>query len=331
MIRSLLLTAAVGLLAVAPAPQPLTLQGTTPLPAIGAGDFDHFAVDLQRHKLFVAAEDNGTIETFDLPSGKHLQSVRGVVTPHSFAFIPDKNELFVADGGDSSVKVFDGTTLHQLARIPVAVDPDGGAYDPATRLFYVGNQGKHAHLSSSYVTIVSVDRRAVVGRIPVPGSTLKAVALDPSTSRLYVSVRDRSRVAVIDTKRRALVASFSSPYLKSNTPLRVSAGRLFVAGRKPNELVILDARTGATLQHLPTVATADELIVDTVHNRVFVTGSSGLDVYRRGSDGRYAFETHYDTHGGKTSVYIPSLERFYVPFSRTAAPQAGLQIYRVNA
>lgn len=332
--RSLLLSAAVALLAAAPAPatssQPLTLQATTPLPAIGAGDFDHFAVDLKRHELFVAAEANGTIETFDLTTGKHLQSARGVVMPHALALITDKNELFVADGGDSSVKVLDATSLRQVARIPVPVYPDGGAYDPASRLLYVGNQGKHGHLTYSFVTIVSVDKRAVVGRIRVPGDTLKALVLDPAASRLYVSVRDRSLVDVIDLKRRAVVASLSSPYMKSNTPLELAAGRIFVAGRKPNELVVMNAGNGTTVQHLPTVATADDLTVDTTHKRVYVTGSNGLDVYNETSGGRYAMAAHYDTLGGKTSVYVPSLERFYVPHSRTSAPQSGLQIYRVN-
>jgi YVTN family beta-propeller protein len=314
-----------------PTAPPLTLEATTPLPAIGAGDFDHFDVDLRHRKLFLAAEANGTIETFDLTTGKHLQSARGVITPHKIVFIPDRNELFVADGGDASVKVLDATDLHQIARIPVSANPDGGVYDPATRLFYVGNGGKKAHRAYSNVSLISVDRRTVVGNIRVPGNTLKGMLLDHDRSRLYVSVRDKSQVVVIDLKRRAIVATYTSPDLKTNVPIDQDAEqRLFVGGRKPNNLVILDARTGATLQYLPTVAASDDLTVDPIHHRVYVTGSTGMDVYARSAGDRYVREAHYDTLGGKTSIYVPSLQRLYVVHSRTNAPESGLQIYRVN-
>lgn len=334
MIRASIAAAALALVlvpSVASAEPPLTLEATTPLPAIGAGDFDHFDVDLRRHKLFLAAEANGSIETFDLTSGEHLRSVRGVVEPHKIVYIPDRNELFVADGGDASVKVFDATTLQQLARIPVSANPDTGAYDPATRIFYVASGGKKAHHTYSEISLISVDKRAVVGNIRVPGNTLKGMLLDRARSLMYVSARDKSDVVVIDTKRRAIVATYTSPYLKTNVPIGEDAQqRLFVGGRKPNELVILDARTGATLQHLPTVAESDDLTVDAMHHRVYVSGSTGLDVYAEGAGGRYAREAHYDTLGGKTSIYVPSLQRFYVVHSRTDAPESALQIYRVN-
>jgi YVTN family beta-propeller protein len=321
-----------GLPSVASAQQPLTLETTTPLPAIGAGDFDHFDVDLKRHKLFLAAEDFGTIETFDLTTGKHLQSARGVVLPHKLVFIPDLNELFVADGKDSSVKVLDATDLHQIARIPVSANPDTGAYDPATRLFYVGNGGKKAHLDYSNISLISVDRRAVVGNIRVPGDTLKGMLLDHKRSKLYVSVRDKSQVVVIDLQQRAIVRTYTSPDLRTNVPIGLDANqRLLVGGRKPNQLVILDSRTGKTLQYLPTVAESDDLTVDAAHHRVYVSGSTGLDVYAQDAGGRYSREAHYDTGGGKTSIYVPSLQRFYVVHSRTDAPQAALQIFRVNS
>jgi YVTN family beta-propeller protein len=331
--RALILAAAVavfGLPSVASAQPPLTLETTTPLPAIGAGDFDHFDVDLKRNKLFLAGEEFGTIETFDLTTGKHLLTARGVAQPHKLVFIPDLNEIFVADGKDASVKVLDATNLHQLARIPVSANPDTGVYDPATRLFYIGNGGKKAHHDYSNISLISVDRRAVVGNIRVPGDTLKGMLLDHARSRIYVSVRDKSDVVAIDTKRRAIVRTYTSPELKTNVPIGLDAQqRLFVGGRNPNQLVILDSRTGATLQALPTVAESDDLTVDAAHHRIYVSGSTGLDVYAEGAGGRYSREAHYDTGGGKTSIYVPSLQRFYVVRSRTSAPAAALLVYRV--
>ena len=58
---------------------PLTQIGSTPLPEVTGGDFDHFAVDLRHNRLYVAAEVYASIEVFDLKTGKHLLSARGVV------------------------------------------------------------------------------------------------------------------------------------------------------------------------------------------------------------------------------------------------------------
>ena len=47
------------------AAEPLTLIQTVPLPALRERDFDHFALDLTGHRLFLTAE-KGAVEVFDL-------------------------------------------------------------------------------------------------------------------------------------------------------------------------------------------------------------------------------------------------------------------------
>lgn len=74
----------------APAASPLALLRTVPLPDI-TGDFDHFAVNQAANRLYVAAEEHHSIEVFDLKTGEHLQSASGVSTPHTLAFVPEKN------------------------------------------------------------------------------------------------------------------------------------------------------------------------------------------------------------------------------------------------
>src|ERR1700694_232958 len=85
---------------------PLTPASTTKLPAVTGGDFDHFAVDLAHDRLFVPVEVYASIEVFELKSGRHLASARGVAkSPHKLELISDKNELLVADAGYASCKV----------------------------------------------------------------------------------------------------------------------------------------------------------------------------------------------------------------------------------
>src|SRR5438477_12290063 len=85
--------------AYAAAAEPLKLLGRTEVPNF-EGDFDHVAADVKGNRLFLAGEEKGTLEVFDLASGKHLKTVKGFEEPHAIHFIPDANRLVVTDSGD---------------------------------------------------------------------------------------------------------------------------------------------------------------------------------------------------------------------------------------
>ena len=63
-LTSLTLAAAVSVAALAAPSQPLVPFGRTNLPGYD-GDFDHLFADIGENKLFVAAEDHGTVEVFN--------------------------------------------------------------------------------------------------------------------------------------------------------------------------------------------------------------------------------------------------------------------------
>src|SRR5579863_5545151 len=73
----LLLGLGVSLCAATNAPAPiLSLVQTTELPGI-EGDLDHLAIDTAGQRLFVCAEDNGTLRIIDLKTGKLVRTVKG--------------------------------------------------------------------------------------------------------------------------------------------------------------------------------------------------------------------------------------------------------------
>src|SRR5260370_6424116 len=86
------------------ADQVLRLAGRTELPGY-TGDFDHFEYDLGGNRLWLAAEDHGTLDLFNLKTGKKEKSLTGVVgTPHGILFVPEKNRLIVSDSGGDSMR-----------------------------------------------------------------------------------------------------------------------------------------------------------------------------------------------------------------------------------
>ena len=313
---------------------PLRLLKTTPLPAITGGDFDHFAVDRKNNRLYVAAEVYGSIEVFDLRTGEHLQSVRGVVkSPRKIALLEDKGELLVNDAGTSSCEFLDAKDLHLIASVPLEAGPDAGVYDPATRIFYVGNGGKAAHAESAYVSMISVDKRAVVGRIEVPATTLKTVVLDAKNDRLYVTMRDKNQVAVIDLKQRKVERIFSNPELHVDSAMAFDAAhhRLFVGDRKPGKLVVLNTDDGSTVATLPLGDTSDDMTYDEAHGRLYSSSAEGVDVIGQDSPNTYHQLQHVDTKGGKVSIYVPWLKRYFVAHTKDEkAPVAELLIYEVR-
>src|SRR5437867_11532886 len=86
----------------------LRLAGRTELPGY-TGDFDHFEYDLRGNRLWLAAEDHGTLDLFDLKALRKQKSVKGIVaTPHGILYVPEKNRLVVTDsGGDMLTRVID--------------------------------------------------------------------------------------------------------------------------------------------------------------------------------------------------------------------------------
>ncbi|HEY4046774.1 MAG TPA: hypothetical protein VGM27_07910 [Acidobacteriaceae bacterium] len=309
------------------------LTASTPLPEITGGDFDHFVADIKNNKLYVVTEDYASIEVFDLQSGGHLRSVRGVVkSPRKIALLEDKGLLMVADAGSSACVFLDIRDFHEIARVPLEAGPDAGAYDSKARTFYVGNGGRAAHEAFSYISAINVDMFQVTNRIRVEASTLKTLLLDNKRRKLYVTMRDKNQVGVIDLQKKEVVETWSNPafHIDSAMAYDPEHRRLFVGDRKPGKLVVLDADNGQVVNTLPIGDTSDDMAYDSARNRIYISSDDGLDVVAQDSHNTYRLLQHADTLGGKVSIYVPSLNRIYVAHTKgPLAPEAGLQIFKV--
>ena len=328
-----LLTLVLGVHAVA-GQEPLELIKNIPLPQITGGDFDHFAVDLNKNRLYVPAEVYASIEIFNLKTGEHLRSATGLVkSPHMLALMPDKGELFVADTKNASCDVLDAADLHLLKRIALEPGPDFGVYDNTSKILYLGNGGKGAKADFSYISRISVDRKEVIDRIRVDAATLKGMRIDHHANLLYVNMRDKNAVGVIDLRSQAVVHTWTFPGLTSNAAMGLDEGnhRLFIGSRNPGMIYVLDSNSGTLVATFKTVNISDDMTFDAAHRRLIVSGADGVDVFAQDNPDSYRPVQHVDTLGGKTSVYVPSLKRFYVVHTKgEQAAEAGLQIFKVN-
>jgi hypothetical protein len=320
------------------AESPLTLEKVTYLPEI-VGDFDHFTVDLKRGHLFVSAEVHHSVEMFDLRTGDLLQSIGGFKTPHSIAFVPEKDELMVADGGDSSLVLLSGEDFRRLDRISLidgsatgkGDSPDAAYYDTANRLYYIGNGGVSANQPDSQISIFSVDQGKLIGSITIPGNNVESMGVDNLHHRLYVNIRDKHQIGVVDLTAGKVIHTWTTPDLNANTALAVDSEqqRVFVAGRKPGLLYVFD-HDGKVVTQKPCVNINDEMTWDPVLRRIYVSGTQGLSIFHQDSADTYTEIANIPTNGGKTSYYVPQTHQFFVIHPKTDVDIAGLLVYRVN-
>jgi len=303
------------------------LVHTIPLPAIGPGDFDQFAVDQQRNRLYVSAEANNAIEVFNLRTGALIRSGGPVKAPHKLAVDEATGLLFVADGGDNAVKVLD-ERLNLIKTIPTGPDPDGGVYDPVNRIFYVGSHSSDSAAQTSTIDAISTATMTVIASVPVAAHTLKAMVIDPATDRLFVSMREKNEIGVVDLKTDTVESIWSPAQLTLPVPLALDRADnlLFVGARRPGKLFALNASDGHVVQVLPSTDVSDSMSYDDHSGMIYLTGASGLSVYHV-ADGVVKPVGLFDTGAGKTSLPVRGLNRLYVARPKTLQQSAALEIY----
>src|SRR2546430_15213345 len=57
---------------------PLKLVATIPLPGLHDGDFDHFAPDVDGHRLFLTGEENEKVLVFDTTTNQLIHTIEDV-------------------------------------------------------------------------------------------------------------------------------------------------------------------------------------------------------------------------------------------------------------
>src|SRR6266404_3108802 len=181
---------------------PLRLVQTIPMPNV-KGRIDHMDVDVKGKRLFVAGLENGSLEVVDLQAGKWLKSIPGFKKTQGVAYVGSLNKVFVASGDDGMVRVFRGDTLDLLESIKLELGPNRVAYDPNSKLVYVGYGGKEAGKDYGEVGIIDAKTDRHLGDIKVAAHPAELL-LDQSGKTLFVFVSAASRVQVIDTSKRAV-------------------------------------------------------------------------------------------------------------------------------
>src|SRR6266498_3855856 len=211
----------------------LKLARTISLPGV-KGRFDHFAVDVTRHRLFVAALGNNTLEVLDIAAGKAIKSIKELHKPTGVTYYSASNEIGVANGDDGTFKVFDGAAYSLVRKLDSLDDADNVRVDSKTKLTYIG-------YGAGALAIVEAASRKPIGSIKLPAHP-ESFQLEKLGNRIFVNVPDAQLVAVIDREKKAVTATWPMTQFKANFPMALDEAnhRLFVACRQPARLVVFN-------------------------------------------------------------------------------------------
>jgi DNA-binding beta-propeller fold protein YncE len=311
----------------------LQLVSSTELPEI-SGDLDHLAIDTAGQRLFVAAEDNGTLRIIDLKSGKLERTIKGFNTPHSILYLPAARELYVTDGS-RAVQVLDSETFAVKKTIPTTPGADSIAVDASSGRLFAVTGGKDVSMTKSAITEIDTKTAKLLREIPIDAAHVEAMALEKSSARLFVNVTDKNYLAVIDRASGNIVARWPIHEAKQNAPLAFdeTSRRLFVVCRDPGKLVVLDSATGKTVADFPTGAKADEVVYDAVHRRVYIAAGEGkIYAYQQADADHYTpLPPVASAPGAKTALLAPDAARLYVSVSPGEGKMgAKVLVYQVN-
>ena len=297
---------------------PLKLEGRANLPGY-TGDFDHFAADVKTNRLFLAAEDHGTLEVFNLKTGRHEKTLHVVETPHGIFFVPGSNRMIVTDSGKDLSPILDAKTYKVLGHIKLAPGADSSVYDPSTGHFYIVTGGGDVGMKVSYLNEIDPQTGRLLRQLRFDSDHTEALRAEQHGDRIFVNIADKNYVAVVDKKTLKVIAHWPIAGAKTNLCMALDEAdhRLFIVTRNPTKMFVLNTDNGKTVATLDVPAIVDGVFYDHVRKRIYVPGAVGqVGVYQEIDPDHYKELARVPSaKGAKSGLLIPQLNRFYVAAS----------------
>nr|MDP9146106.1 hypothetical protein [Acidobacteriota bacterium] len=279
--------------------------------------FDRFGIDLKGGRLFAVAENDGSVEVYDIASGKLLHSIGGFGMSHNVVYRADVNRIYATDGNRTTgmLRIFDGTTYEPIKTIKLLPDADTMEYEPATHDLYITNGGDFAKLGYTLLSIVNTDSDEHSGDIKFATGRLEHMVLEKSGARLFITSPNKGEIDVVDRKKQAVVAAWpvSEGQLCVATDLDEADHRLFVACRS-GALNVLDTESGKTIVSMPIAKGTDDLAYEPKRKRVYVTSAAGfVEIFEQVDADHYKPIGKVSTGPmAKNLMLVSSLDRLYI-------------------
>jgi DNA-binding beta-propeller fold protein YncE len=304
-------------------PRLLRLTTTIQLPGV-KGRFDHFSIDTNGHRLFVAALGNDTLEIVEIAAGKHLKSITGLHKPTGVLYLSNENQIAVANGDDGTLKLFDGRSYELVKSVAPLDDADNVRMDPKTKTIFVG-YGEGA------LAVIDATTAKQVGNIKIPAHP-ESFQLEKQGNRIFVNVPGAKQIVVIDRDKRIVTATWPMKEFQSNFPMALDEAnkRLFIGCRNPPRLVVFDTVSGKPVTNIAISGDTDDLFYDGTLKRIYLSCGEGfVDVIDHQDAHHYQTRNRIPSRSGaRTSFFSPELNEFYLAIPQRGQESAEIRIFK---
>jgi DNA-binding beta-propeller fold protein YncE len=278
--------------------------------------FDYITVDSVSRRVYLS---HGTeVLVVHADTGALVGKIPGLKRCHGIALVSGLGRGFITDGAQGKIIIFDLKTLKVIREVNAATDADSIIYDPASKRVFSFNGDSHSS------TVVDPASGTVVGTIDLPGTPEFAVA--DGRGMIYNNLEDKNEVVAIDS--RSLTVKSRWPVAPAGGPTAMAADldhrRLFVSGRNPQMLVIMDADNGKVIQSFPITAGADASRYDPETGRIFVSTREGwIHIFHEDSPDQCSEVGKLKTEfGAKTMGFDSKTNRIFVDTAEFAPTPA---------
>jgi DNA-binding beta-propeller fold protein YncE len=282
-------------------------------PGLGATReyFDYVIPEPSARRMYFT---HGTeVDVVNADTGEKIGSVTGDwKRVHGVALVPELNKGFITDGDSGTVIVFDLKTLKPTKTIKAEDDADWILYDNASKMIFAFNGSSHT------ATAIDPVKEEVVKSIPLGGAPEQAYA--DGKGMIYDTLQSTNEIVAIDTKELVVKSRF--PVAPAGAPTSITMDRktrrLFIGGRNPKMLIVMDADTGKVIgEPFPIGDRVDANVFDPATNMLAAATREGtLHIFHEDSPNKLSVvETIKTQFGAKTMGLDPKTHKLFLTTS----------------
>ena len=293
-----------------------------PLGAAAGGGreyFDYITVDSHARRVY--ASHGSEVKVVDADSGAVVGTISGLKQCHGIALVEELGKGFISDGGAAKTIIFDIASLKVTGEVKGEEDADSIIYDPASKHIFVFNGDPKT------ATVIDPASGTVVKSLAMGGGPEFAAA--DGKGMVYKNIEDKNETVAIDSNTLTIKSRW--PVAPAGQPTALAMDRehrrLFVAGRNPQKLVILDADNGKVIQSFPISAGADANVFEPETGLIFASTREGMvHIFHEDAPDKFSeVEMVKTEYGAKTMALDSKTHNIYLPtadFGPAPAPTA---------
>ncbi len=282
--------------------------------------FDYITFDAATRRVYLS---HGTeVKVINADTGSVVGAVSDLKRCHGVVALNELGRGFITDGDAGQVVVFDLKTFKKLGEIKADRDADSILYDPVSKHIFVFNgQPKSS-------TVIDPAKGTVIATIPLGGAPEQAVS--DGKGMIYDNLEDTNEVVGIDS--RTLMIKSRWKVAPAGQPVSIAmdrkSRRLFIGGRNPKMLVVMNADTGKIIgEPFPIGDRVDTNIFDPETGMIASSTRDGtIHIFHEDSPDKVSLvETVKTEFGAKTMAHDPKTHNLYVDtsdFGPAPAPTA---------